>query len=270
MIKKDNSKPMIMGILNITPDSFSDGGKFLHIDAAKNQIDKFIKEGASIIDIGAQSTRPGAKMVSTGEELSRLTPILTCFKQEFNCMLSLDTMNSDVAEFGLKHGVDMINDVSAMTADKRMLDVCKLYKPMVCLMHMQGTPQTMQQTPIYTNVVHDVKNFLKDRIDLCHQNGITNIVIDPGIGFGKTLEHNLLLLKGLDQFLELGCPLMVGTSRKSFIDHIVKSSAQERLAGTVASTVIAWQKGVRFFRVHDVFECKQALEVTKSIEEVLC
>ena len=270
MIRFDATKPTIMGILNITPDSFSDGGRFLHIDAAKKQIDTYIKEGASIIDIGAQSTRPGAKMLSTDEELSRLTSILSCFKQEFDCILSLDTMNSDVAEFGLQNGVDMINDVSAMTADKRMIDVCKLYRPMVCLMHMQGTPQTMQEAPIYKNVVDDVKAFLKSRISLCSQNDITNIIIDPGIGFGKTLEHNLLLLNRLDQFLDLGCPLMVGTSRKSFINQIFKSSTQQRIAGTVASSVIAWQKGARFFRVHDVFECRQALAVTKSIEEALC
>tara|TARA_B100001989_G_scaffold250942_1_gene229065 strand:+ start:796 stop:1608 length:813 start_codon:yes stop_codon:yes gene_type:complete len=270
MTKLDFSKTAVMAIVNVTPDSFSDGGQFVNYDRAMKHIELQIAAGADIIDIGAQSTRPGAKLISVQEEIKRLTPVLKAYKQHFDVPLSLDTMVADVAAFGLEHGVDLINDVSGFTYDQQLVHVCAQGQVAVCVMHMQGQPATMQQNPVYDNVTVDVKLFLQQQVLMCQAHGIKQIIIDPGIGFGKTLNQNLQLLNQLDQFKQLGCPILLGTSRKSFIDAIAVAGVDQRLGGTVASVVLAWQQGVQLFRVHDVFEVKQALKVAQAITEGVC
>ena len=259
-----------MAIVNLTPDSFSDGGQFNQYDAAMTYIEAQIKAGADRIDIGAQSTRPGSKFVSTQEEIDRLTKVLKAYKSYFDQPLSLDTVNAKVAQFGIECGVDMINDVSGLTYDQNMLDVCAQGRVGVCLMHMKGTPQTMQENPRYIDTVQEVKIFLEKQVERCNAKGVGPIMIDPGIGFGKTLEHNLILIKQLRELKSLGCPILVGTSRKSFINDISPSLTDQRLGGTIASCVIAWQHGADVLRVHDVFAVKQALEVSVAIQEVVC
>ena len=259
-------KPVLMGIVNVTPDSFSDGGSYTNQDAIISYIDQLIKHGADIIDIGAQSTRPGAALISVQEEIDRLSAIIPFFKQRFDCLLSLDTFYADVAKFGLEHGVDLVNDVSGLTYDSAMLETCAHYQAPVVIMHMKGSPKTMQDKPEYDDVVETVYLFFEQQINRCRQVGINQIMLDPGIGFGKTLEHNLTLLKNLSYFRSLECPIMVGTSRKSFINQLSPSDVNCRLGGSIASNLRAWQLGAQVFRVHDVFDMKQAFDVSLKLE----
>ncbi len=259
-------KPIIMGIVNVTPDSFSDGGSYTNQDAIISYIDQLIKHGADIIDIGAQSTRPGAALISVQEEIERLATIIPFFKQRFDCLLSLDTFYADVAKFGLENGVDIINDVSGLTYDSAMIETCAHYQAAVVIMHMNGAPKTMQDNPHYDDVMETVYSFLKQQIQRCTDVGIQQIMIDPGIGFGKTLDHNLSLLKNLATFKSLGYPLLIGTSRKSFINQISKSDVHQRLGGSIASNLVAWKLGANVFRVHDVFDMKQAFDVSLKLE----
>ena len=259
-------KPNIMGVVNVTPDSFYAQSRVQKKDFILKQISKMVNAGASIIDIGAESTRPGADFVSIQEEISRLECIIPIFKKEFDCVLSLDTMKSEVAEFGLSCGVDIINDVSALTFDSNMIKVLEKYNAAVILMHMKGTPKTMQQHTHYDSVVEEVFSFLDKQIKVCEAHNLTSIFIDPGIGFGKDLNSNLLLLKHLDDFLHLNRPIVIGTSRKSFIDKISSSEVENRLGGTIASNLLAYHNGASIFRVHDVVELKQAFDVYNAIE----
>lgn len=254
-----------MGVLNITPDSFSDGGQFLSVDKALQHAERLIKEGADILDIGAESSRPGSEPVSVEEELSRLTPFLKYYVRHFDTPLSLDTTKADVAALGIDHGVWMINDITGLTGDSRMLDTVANSHVALCLMHMQNQPESMQDSPQYEDVVSEVYHFLKQQTQTAHDAGVKTVVVDPGIGFGKSLDHNLSLLRHLDKFSELG-PVLIGTSRKSFIGAITGEPVSERLEGTLASNLWAYQKGASLFRVHDVVSFKKALQVFQAIE----
>jgi dihydropteroate synthase len=255
----------ILGVVNITPDSFSDGGQFFSVDKALAHAEQLIKDGADALDIGAESSRPGADSVSVEEEIRRLKPFLTYYTKHFDTPLSLDTYKSEVAALGLEHNVWMINDITGLTGDKAMLDTVSKSDAVLCLMHMQKRPDTMQDAPEYYDVVTEVYDFLKAQTLKAKDAGVHTVVVDPGIGFGKTLEHNLSLLRDLDRFCDLG-PVLIGTSRKSFIGAITGEAVSERLEGTLASNLWAYQKGASLFRVHDVVSFKKALQVFQAIE----
>lgn len=262
------SKPLIMGIVNVTPDSFSDGGDYFDPDKAIAHGLKLLDEGADILDIGGESTRPGAKVVSVADEINRVVPVIKGLAKK-SCKISIDTRNSETMMAALDAGAIIVNDVTALTGDEASLGVVAASKADVCLMHMQGQPQTMQENPEYGDVVGDVYRYLKGRIDACEVAGIAKdrIIIDVGIGFGKTLAHNLLLLNKISEFQSLGVRILLGTSRKSFIEKIVPNSpATDRLAGSLASALWGVQNGVDIIRVHDVKETKQALEVWSAIQ----
>lgn len=263
----DFTKPTIMGIINITPDSFSDGGKFLNTDAAIAHAKQLIGEGADMLDLGAESSRPGSDPVSAEEELERLLPVLCALKndQTITIPISIDTTKAEVAKICLKHGANIINDITGMQ-DPAMRNVAAQKKVPVIMMHMQGTPKTMQENPQYKDVVDDIITFFEKQIAICEQEGITQIICDPGIGFGKTVEHNLQILKRLREFNVLGKPLLVGTSRKSFINKTIGGEPNDRLEGTIASNVVACMNGAHIFRVHDVKACKRALDLTNLIK----
>lgn len=259
----------IMGVLNITPDSFSDGGKFLNPESAIAHAKKMIEEGADILDLGAESSRPGATPVNPEEELSRLLPVLTALKAETKAVISVDTTKPSVAEECLKLGVSIINDITGLENPKMAQTIAK-YDATLIIMHMQGKPQTMQENPQYNNVVEEIKTFFEERIKRAKDAGITKIVLDPGIGFGKTLEHNLTILNNIQSFKELGYPILIGASRKSFIEKIIPNLQPEnRLEGTLAANTIAQYNGVDILRVHDVLACKRAAQVADAIQNNL-
>jgi dihydropteroate synthase len=262
----DFSRTYLMGVLNITPDSFSDGGLFYAPDKALSQIEKLIQEGADIIDLGAESSRPGAEPVSAAEEIKRLTPVLKHYKKNFTTPLSLDTTKSEVARFGLEYGVDLINDISAFKGDTHMPQVIAQADVPVILMHMQGRPQNMQLDPQYSDVIQNIRTELKAALQVAQNHHIRNVILDPGIGFGKTLTDNLEILKNLAEFKALNCPLIIGTSRKSFIGKITGQEANNRLAGTIASCVAGVLNGANFIRVHEIGPLKQAMQVTDAIK----
>lgn len=255
-----------MGILNVTPDSFSDGGKFLQLDHSLKHVERMIREGADIIDIGGESTRPGATEVSLTEELNRVIPVIEAIRQRFDIPLSIDTCKPVIMQASVNAGVDMVNDVFALRSDKGLSTIAALNIP-VCLMHMQGSPRDMQNEPAYSNVIDDVKDFLKQRVRACLEAGIKadNIIIDPGFGFGKTLQHNLSLLAGLDQFSSLGYTLLVGLSRKSMIGQITGKPSEQRISGSIAGALIAASKGAGILRVHDVAQTADALKVMLAV-----
>jgi dihydropteroate synthase len=256
----DLEPPIIMGILNVTPDSFSDGQKYYQYDSAIRHAETLIKEGAQIIDIGGESTRPGAEPVSVNEEIDRVIPLAEKLKS-LGCIISVDTNKPEVMKAAAETGVDMINDVMALSSPGA-IEVMAKTNLSICLMHMQGKPQTMQMQPTYTNVVSEVKGFLQSRIQACISTGIdkSRLCIDPGFGFGKTLPHNLELLKELKQFESLGCPVLAGLSRKSMLGQITGNEINERLAASLAVALVAMQQGAQIIRVHDV---KQTVDVKK-------
>ena len=263
------ASPVVMGILNVTPDSFSDGGKFSTHDLAIAQAERMIADGAMIIDVGGESTRPGASPVTPEEEQSRVIPVIRELAKRTGITISIDTYHSDTAERALDAGASIINDITALRGDTRMTAVAAKSGAPVILMHMLGTPQTMQQSPMYANVVAEVMEFLQDRIAFAVNAGIRpeQIVIDPGIGFGKRLEDNLALLRHLGDFAALGKALMIGVSRKSFIQKIDQTAIAptDRLGGTLAATIIALQQGARIIRAHDVRETVQAIKIRERI-----
>ena len=260
--------PVLMGVLNVTPDSFSDGGEFLDPDKAVVRAVSLLDEGALIVDIGGESTRPGSEPVSPDEELRRVMPVLReilAIRPE--AIVSIDTYRASTAEVALDAGARIVNDVTAL-GDPRMAGVVAERGCSIVLMHMRGEPKSMQQDPRYEDVVREVRDFLARRTERALRAGVEedNIVIDPGIGFGKTLEHNLTLLNRLDTLVELGFPVLIGASRKSFLGKIVGSgSPKDRLFGTVATNVIAYEQGVSLFRVHDVRANKEALAIAAAI-----
>jgi len=260
-----------MGVVNVTPDSFSDGGKFYDPQMAVQHGLKLIEEGADILDIGGESTRPNAETVSPIEEQKRVLPVIEGLKKSgIKVPISLDTRNADTMQKGIEVGVDIINDVSALTHNIESLNIVSDAQVPVILMHMKGEPKTMQDGPKYGDVVEEVFEFLQARIDVCADAGIKkeNIIVDVGIGFGKTLDDNLKLLKNLNRFHDLGVPVLLGASRKSFIEKICPNTpADHRLAGSLASAIKGLQQGVQVFRVHDVAETRQAFEVSYHISK---
>jgi dihydropteroate synthase len=257
--------PKLMGVVNVTPDSFSDGGLYLDSDAAVAHGEELVRDGAAILDIGGESTRPGAVEVDEAEELRRTKPVIAGL--EGKATISVDTSKLAVAEAAIGAGASIVNDVTALRGDPEMAALCAERKVGVVLMHMPGNPRTMQDDPVYEDVVDDVKAFLVERVEVAVAAGIDEerIWLDPGIGFGKTLEHNLELLRRLAELRGLGRPLVIGTSRKSFIGKVDGSAVDERIGGTIASTVFAAAEGADVLRVHDVAESAQAMRVTEAI-----
>ena len=261
--------PVVVGILNVTPDSFSDGGDFLDPDAAAEQAVAMLDEGAEVLDVGGESTRPGSDPVSQEEEIRRVVPVLKrILALRPEAVISVDTYRAGTATAALEAGARLINDVTALRGDPRMVTVVKEAACPVILMHMQGEPKTMQKEPHYDDVVREVRDFLAERAEYAVAEGVgpENVIVDPGIGFGKNLEHNLEILRNLDAVVDLGFPVLIGASRKTFIGRITGvQEARERVFGTVATTVLAYQQGATFFRVHDVRANREALAVAESV-----
>jgi dihydropteroate synthase len=261
-----DDRPIVMGILNITPDSFSDGGRFFNMDTALSQALKMVEEGADIIDIGGESTRPGAIPVSISEECQRILPIIEFIQKHTTTPISVDTRHTEVMRHALEMGVFMINDVNALRAEGA-IELLASSDTKVCLYHCQGSPQTMQAKPSYQNVVQEVHHFLKERVDVCVAGGISQdrIVLDPGFGFGKLLPHNLSLLQSLATFQSLGCPILAGLSRKSMFNHLLNLEVDDRLYASISAAVIAYMNGARIIRTHDVKPTLDALKVADAV-----
>lgn len=262
-----------MGILNLTPDSFSDGGRYTDAELAVRHGRQMVEEGAGIIDVGGESTRPGSRRVSAEEQLSRILEIIRALRQALprEVIISVDTTLVPVAEAAIRAGANMLNDVSAGRDDPRMFALAAETGVPLVLMHMQGTPETMQDNPTYTDVVGEVRDFLLQRAEAAEKAGIAReqVVIDPGIGFGKTRDHNLQLLAALPQFVATGYPVLLGTSRKRFMGTICREQTPEDLIGaTCTTTVIGLQAGVSIFRVHDVRPNRQAMEIARAVSAV--
>ncbi len=258
---------LVMGVVNVTPDSFSDGGRYLDRAAAVSHGLQLLDEGASLVDVGGESTRPGALPVDRDEELRRVLPVIEALADAgAAARVSIDTAKAAVATRALAAGASFVNDVTALRGDPEMAAVVAESGAQCCLMHMRGEPRTMQDDPRYDDVVSEVKSFLDDRLRFATENGIAErrIALDPGIGFGKTLEHNLELLRRLDELLALGRPLVVGTSRKSFIGRLTGRAVDDRLAGTIATNLLAFERGASVFRVHEVAPIHDALTIAAA------
>lgn len=259
------SAPLVMGILNITPNSFHDGGKYEEIDQILKRAEQMLNEGADIIDIGGMSSKPGSHIISAEEELARvLEPVRAISKRFPDAILSIDTVNARTAEETVANGVSVVNDISAGTIDDAMIPtVAPLGTPYI-IMHMQGRPENMQLAPTYTNVVTEVISFIAERIKACRAEGINDIIVDPGFGFGKTNEHNFQLLKGLELFKMLSCPILAGVSRKSMITKTLGIKTTDALNGTTVLNIIALLNGANILRVHDVKEAKEAVKLFQA------
>lgn len=264
----DLSQTHIMGILNLTPDSFSDGGSYQQVDSAVISALAMLENGATIIDIGGESTRPGAPDVALEEELARVIPVIEAIRKKSDCLISIDTSKAEVMRQAVNAGADIINDVRALQEPNALATTAELGVP-VCLMHMQGQPRTMQSNPHYDDVINDIKQFFVKRIAACETAGISRdkIILDPGFGFGKTLAHNYHILKYIDEFKMMGCEVLAGLSRKSMIGNLLGRDVDQRLAGSVAGALIAAQKGAKIIRVHDVTETADALNVWRACEQ---
>lgn len=266
----DLSQPRVMGILNLTPDSFSDGGRFTARDAAIRHALQMIEEGAAMVDIGGESTRPGAQPVTAQQEMDRVIPLIEALAGEIEVPISVDTSKAEVMREAVSAGAGMINDVMALRDSGALQAAAEAAVP-VCLMHMQGEPRTMQCNPHYDDVVEDVKTFLQQRLDACLASGIPQdrLIVDPGFGFGKTLSHNLALLDNLQDLEQLGVPVLVGISRKSMIGALLGDRAvEERLYGSLAAAVMAAMKGSAILRVHDVRATADALKIVSAVQAV--
>lgn len=271
----DLRQPRVMGVLNVTPDSFSDGGQHAQLETALTHARALLAQGADFIDVGGESTRPGAVEVSEQEELDRTIPVIERLAAEIAVPISIDTQKPAVMRAAVAAGASLINDVAALRAEGALAAAADLNVP-VCLMHMQGAPRTMQQTPHYVDVVSEVADFLQARAAACVEAGIPHehILLDPGFGFGKTLDHNVTLMQGLPQLTELGYPLLIGVSRKSMIGMLAGSveepvAVEQRLAGSVAAALFAVTQGAAILRVHDVAESAQALRVWQGLDQTL-
>jgi len=260
------SRTYIMGVLNVTPDSFSDGGFFFETTKAVERGLQLAEEGADVIDIGGESTRPGSEPVTEKQEIDRVVPVIERLVREVTIPLSIDTCKASVAEAALRAGASIINDISGMTFDPRMTHVAQQNDATVVLMHMKGTPKTMQQAPQYENVTREVFEFLSIQYSKARDHGIRQIIVDPGIGFGKNLDHNLELIKGLKTFSQLGCPVLVGPSRKSFIGKLLDLPVDERLEGTAAAVTACILHGANMIRVHDVKQMKRVARVADALK----
>jgi dihydropteroate synthase len=262
----DLNRCNIMGILNVTPDSFSDGGSFNNLDKALFHAENMIKQGATLIDVGGESTRPGAALVSLQEELDRVIPVVEAIHNNLDAIISVDTSTPEVIRESALAGVGLINDVRALQREGALIAAAATNLP-ICLMHMQGQPDTMQQAPSYDDVVSDIHNFLIERVDACAGVGIARerLILDPGFGFGKALGHNYQLLNQLESFHQLGLPLLVGISRKTMLGRVLNDRpADQRLSASLAAAVIAAMKGAAILRVHDVAETYDALQIVEA------
>jgi dihydropteroate synthase len=264
-------RPLIMGVVNVTPDSFFDGGRYLDRDAAVAHAIQLVEEGADLLDIGGESTRPGADAVSEVEEYRRAIPVVTAVAKSVSVPISIDTSKAMVARAALDSGAILVNDVTALRGDPMMADVIAETGAGIVLMHMQGTPRTMQQAPRYDDVVEEISVFFEERICFAMAHGIVRrqIILDPGIGFGKLLTHNLMLLAQLNRFEKFECPLLVGVSRKGFLSQLVGRPVQERQWGTAAAVAIAVDRGAGILRVHDVRAMKDVVQVAAAIRRQL-
>ncbi|AXV65706.1 MULTISPECIES: dihydropteroate synthase [Pseudoalteromonas] len=261
--------PVVMGILNVTPDSFSDGGNYCQLDSAVKQAHTLLEQGAKIIDIGGESTRPGAPDVSLEDELDRVIPLVKALRKTSDCIISIDTSKSEVMRQAILAGADIINDVRALQ-EPGAIEVLSAYPDVaICLMHMQGQPRTMQSNPQYEDLFADINDFFSERIEACEQAGIQQqrIILDPGFGFGKTLAHNYEILDRFDEFNQFNLPVLAGLSRKSMIGNLLNKSTDERLAGSLAGALIAAQNGAKIIRVHDVSETLDVLTVWQACKK---
>ncbi|MES2133427.1 MAG: dihydropteroate synthase [Bacteroidota bacterium] len=262
-------KAQVMAIINLTPDSFYDGGKFSSVTDVLKDAEMKINEGATILDLGAVSSRPDAEEVSCEEEIKRLKQPLRELRAHFpHAFISVDTYRAEVADFAIASGADIINDISGGNMDVDMLPLIAKNQVVYILMHMQGTPQNMQQHPHYENVVNDVEAFFKKKISVCEQLGIDKLILDAGFGFGKSVEHNYLLLKNLHKIVDLGYPVLSGISRKSMINKIIHTSPVTALTGTTVLNAIALNNGSKIIRVHDVKEARQAIDIMEYYKQV--
>jgi len=256
---------LICGILNVTPDSFSDGGKYISPDKASEHALKMIEEGADFIDIGGESSRPFSEPVSLEEELKRVIPVIKEIRKKTDVVISIDTYKPELAYEALKAGANIINDINGFR-NRYMVEVAKKFVCPVIIMHMKGSPRDMQVNPIYEDVVLEIKNFFSDQIKILKQNGIKEIILDPGIGFGKTLEHNLEIIRRLGEIKELECPIMIGVSRKSFLGKITNENTPEkRMGSSITANLISLLNGANIFRVHDVKETIDAIKVAEYL-----
>ncbi|MGD8593959.1 MAG: dihydropteroate synthase [Gammaproteobacteria bacterium] len=263
----DLSMPQIMGVLNVTPDSFSDGGLFIDPEKALSQAHKLFHEGAAIVDVGGESTRPGAASVSAEQEMDRVIPVIEAIHKELPVIISIDTSKPQVMREAVQAGAGLINDVYALRQPEAVQTVADLNVP-VCLMHMQGEPRTMQHNPHYADVVNEVKAFLQQRVVECVNAGIdkNRLIIDPGFGFGKSVQHNLRLVKHLSEFFSLDLPVLVGFSRKSTIGAILEKPTDDRVIGSISLATIACWLGANIFRVHDVKQTADALKLCTAVK----
>ncbi|EHH2452090.1 dihydropteroate synthase [Vibrio parahaemolyticus] len=263
----DLSRPHVMAILNVTPDSFSDGGKFNSLELALAQVEKMITAGVSIIDVGGESTRPGAPDVSLEEELQRVVPVVKAIREKYDVWISVDTSKAEVMRQAIAVGADLINDIRALQ-EPGALQVAAASKLPVCLMHMKGQPRTMQESPQYENLMDDVAQFLEERIAACEAVGInkSQLILDPGFGFGKTIEHNYHMLAHLEKFHEFGLPILAGMSRKSMIFKLLDKPAADCTNGSVVCATIAAMKGAQIIRVHDFEETIEAMKIVEMTQ----
>jgi len=266
LLSKDKD-PLIMGILNVTPDSFTDGGKFLDSNTAVNHAMDMIADGADIIDIGGESTRPFSDPVSEREELSRVISVIKKLREKTDTVISIDTTKSSVADNACNIGADIVNDISGLSFDRRMIDIIIKHDCPIILMHILGNPKTMQENPSYDNLISDINNHLLDRANFALNKGVKkhNIILDPGIGFGKTIDDNFSIINNIDQLNDLGYPVLIGVSRKSFIGKTLDVDEDNRIEGTIASNIIALDRGCKIFRVHDIIEAKRSLVIANKI-----
>ena len=258
------NRTLIMGILNVTPDSFSDGGLYIDKEKAVKRGIEMVSEGADIIDVGGESSRPGAEQISSTEELNRILAVINILSKEARVPISVDTYKPEVAYECVKAGASIINDISGLRNEAMIKVAAKLKVPVV-IMHMQGEPKNMQKNPNYRNVVKEISDFFKKQLSLAEENGVRDIILDPGIGFGKNLEHNLAILRNLGEFKKLGKPILVGVSRKYFLGKITGLEVDERLEATLAAVTVSVLNGANIVRVHDVKECKRAVMIVDAV-----
>lgn len=265
----DFAEPVIMGIVNVTPDSFSDGGQFLNTTAALSHAIQLLDDGATILDIGGESTRPGAPDVSLEDELKRVIPIIKAIREQSDCVISIDTSKAEVMRQAIEAGADIVNDVRALQEPGAIDVVAQFPVVAVCLMHMQGQPRSMQHAPHYNDLAGEINDFFSQRIAACEAAGIkqSQLILDPGFGFGKTLKHNYQILAQFNDYAKLGLPLLAGLSRKSMIGNLLNRDTDDRLAGSLAGALIAAQNGAHIIRVHDVKETADVLGVYQACKQ---
>ncbi|WP_377111685.1 dihydropteroate synthase [Pseudoalteromonas sp. M58] len=265
----DFAEPVIMGIVNVTPDSFSDGGQFLNTTAALSHAMQLLDDGATILDIGGESTRPGAPDVSLEDELKRVIPIIKAIREQSDCVISIDTSKAEVMRQAIQAGADIVNDVRALQEPGAIDVVAQFPEVAVCLMHMQGQPRSMQHAPHYNDLAGEINDFFSQRIAACEAAGIkqSQLILDPGFGFGKTLKHNYQILAQFNDYAKLGLPLLAGLSRKSMIGKLLNRDTDDRLAGSLAGALIAAQNGAHIIRVHDVKETADVLGVYQACKQ---